>query len=183
MHEDGEAELKMPGYQVLHQLGSGGMGTVFLARQIEPVDRQVAIKLIQRRIRNPAGEVHFLIERQALAQMQHPAIAQIFEAGTNPDGFPYFAMEYVPGEPLLAFCNSHQLDINARLKLFIRICQGVSHTPIRRASCTAISSPRTFSSRWSTASPQPKIIDFGIAVAETSARDRRHQGRSAPLST
>src|SRR6056297_672350 len=71
--DDAEDELKMPGYQVLRQLGSGGMGTVFLARQVEPVDRQVAIKLIQRRIRNPAAEVHFLIERQALAQMQHPA--------------------------------------------------------------------------------------------------------------
>lgn len=101
--EDGEDELKLPGYQVLRQLGSGGMGMVFLARQIEPVDRQVAIKLIRRRIGNPAGEMHFLIERQALAQMQHPAIAQIFEASTNPDGFPYFAMECVPGAPLLEF--------------------------------------------------------------------------------
>ncbi|MBL37665.1 MAG: hypothetical protein CMP07_04575 [Xanthomonadales bacterium] len=173
--DDAEDELKMPGYQVLRQLGSGGMGTVFLARQIEPVDRQVAIKLIQRRIRNPAGEVHFLIERQALAQMQHPAIAQIFEAGTNPDGFPYFAMEYVPGEPLLAFCNSHQLDIKARLKLFIKICQGVSHAH-QKGIVHRDLKPSNILVSLVDGVPQPKIIDFGIAVAETSASDRRHLG-------
>jgi len=173
--DDAEDELKMPGYQVLRQLGSGGMGTVFLARQVEPVDRQVAIKLIQRRIRNPAAEVHFLIERQALAQMQHPAIAQIFEAGTNPDGFPYFAMEYVPGEPLLAFCNSHQLDIDARLKLFIKICQGVSHAH-QKGIVHRDLKPSNILVSLVDGVPQPKIIDFGIAVAETSASDRRHLG-------
>lgn len=173
--DEGEDELKLPGYQVLHQLGSGGMGMVFLARQVEPVDRQVAIKLIRRRIRNPAGEVHFLVERQALAQMQHPAIAQIFEAGTNPDGFPYFAMEYVPGEPLLEFCNSHRLDIKARLKLFIKICQGVAHAH-QKGIVHRDLKPSNILVSLVDGRPQPKIIDFGIAVAETSAADRRHQG-------
>src|SRR5699024_10122324 len=108
-------DLKLPGYQVIEKLGSGGMGQVFLARQLEPVDRQVAIKLIQQRIRSAASEVRFLVERQALAQMHHPAIAQIFEAGTNPDGYPYFAMEYVPGETLIEFCGRHRLSLRERL--------------------------------------------------------------------
>jgi len=173
--EHGDAELKLPGYQVLRRLGSGGMGMVFLARQLEPVDRQVAIKLIQHRIRNPASEVHFLVERQALAQMQHPAIAQIFEAGTNPDGFPYFAMEYVPGQPLLEFCNQHRLDVPARLRLFIKICHGVSHAH-QKGIVHRDLKPSNILVSMVDGVPQPKIIDFGIAVAETSARDRRHQG-------
>ena len=172
--EDDEDELKLPGYQVLRQLGSGGMGLVFLARQIEPVDRQVAIKLIRRRIRNPAGEVHFLVERQALAQMQHPAIAQIFEAGTNPDGFPYFAMEYVPGEAVLEFCNNHKLDIRARLRLFIDICHGVSHAH-QKGIVHRDLKPSNILVSLVDGTPRPKIIDFGIAVAETSASERRHQ--------
>jgi len=172
--EDDDDELKLPGYEVLRRLGSGGMGLVFLARQIEPVDRRVAIKLIQRRIRNPASEVHFLVERQALAQMQHPAIAQIFEAGTNPDGFPYFAMEYVPGESLLEFCNSHKLDIRARLRLFIDICHGVSHAHQKGIVHRDLKPSNILVSRVD-GTPRPKIIDFGIAVAETSASERRHQ--------
>lgn len=172
--ESGDAELKLPGYKVLQQLGIGGMGMVFLARQLEPVDRRVAIKLIQHRIRNPASEVHFLVERQALAQMQHPAIAQIFEAGTNPDGFPYFAMEYVPGEPLLEFCDQHRLDIHARLDLFVRICHGVSHAH-QKGIVHRDLKPSNILVSMIDGVPQPKIIDFGIAVAETSAHDRRHQ--------
>jgi len=172
--EPGDAELKLPGYQVLRQLGSGGMGMVFLARQLEPVERQVAIKLIQQRIRNPASEVHFLVERQALAQMQHPAIAQIFEAGTNPDGFPYFAMEYVSGEPLLEFCDKHELDLRARLNLLVKVCQGVSHAH-QKGIVHRDLKPSNILVSMIDGSPQPKIIDFGIAVAETSARDRRHQ--------
>ncbi|MBS3744758.1 MAG: serine/threonine protein kinase [Wenzhouxiangellaceae bacterium] len=172
--ETGDAELKLPGYKVLQQLGSGGMGMVFLARQLEPVDRQVAVKLIQHRIRNPASEVHFLVERQALAQMQHPAIAQIFEAGTNPDGFPYFAMEYVPGEPLLEFCDQHRLDIHARLDLFVRICHGVSHAH-QKGIVHRDLKPSNILVSMIDGVPRPKIIDFGIAVAETSARDRRRQ--------
>lgn len=173
-HDSDDDELKLPGFEVVRQLGSGGMGVVFLARQIEPVDRHVAIKLIQHKLRNPASEVHFLVERQALAQMQHPAIAQIHEAGTNPDGFPYFAMEYVPGEPLLEFCNNNRLDIRARLKLFIRICHGVSHAH-QKGIVHRDLKPSNILVSMVDGMPQPKIIDFGIAVAETSAGDRRHQ--------
>lgn len=168
-------ELKLPGYHVIENLGSGGMGQVFLARQVEPVDRLVAIKLVQRKIRSATSEVRFLVERQALAQMHHPAIAQIFEAGTNPDGFPYFAMEYVPGRTLTAFCRKHRLGLRERLELFIRICQGVAHAH-QKGIVHRDLKPGNILVSLVDEVPRPKIIDFGIAATESSASERRHQG-------
>ncbi len=173
---DGDAGeiLKLPGYQVIRELGSGGMGQVFLARQLEPVDREVAIKLIHRKIRSPASEVRFLVERQALAQMRHPAIAQIYEAGTNPDGFPYFAMEYVPGLPLGEFCDEHRLDLTQRLELFIRICQGVAHAH-QKGIIHRDLKPANILVSLIDGVPSPKIIDFGIAGTAISGQERRDQ--------
>ena len=172
--EPGEI-LKLPGYQVIRELGRGGMGQVFLARQIEPVDREVAIKLIRQKIRNPSTEVRFLVERQALAQMRHPAIAQIYEAGTNPDGYPYFAMEFVPGLPLDEFCDHNRLDLNQRLELFIRICQGVAHAHQKGIIHRDLKPANILVSLIDNV-PSPKIIDFGIAGTEVSRRERRDQG-------
>ncbi len=168
-------ELKLPGYRVIHKLGSGGMGQVFLAQQYEPVERQVAIKLIQKRIRSATSEVRFLVERQAMAQMNHPAIAQIFEAGTNPDGYPYFAMEYVPGQTLTEFSTKHRLGLRERLELFVRICQGVSHAHQKGLVHRDLKPGNILVTRVDD-QPRPKIIDFGIAVTESSASERRHQG-------
>ncbi|RFF28833.1 MULTISPECIES: serine/threonine-protein kinase [unclassified Wenzhouxiangella] len=168
-------ELKLPGYRVIQKLGSGGMGQVFLAQQYEPVERQVAIKLIQKRIRSATSEVRFLVERQAMAQMNHPAIAQIFEAGTNPDGYPYFAMEYVPGQTLTEFCTRHRLGLRERLELFVRICQGVSHAHQKGLVHRDLKPGNILVTRVDD-EPRPKIIDFGIAVTESSASERRHQG-------
>lgn len=168
-------ELKLPGYRVIEKLGSGGMGQVFLAQQFEPVERQVAIKLIQQKIRSATSEARFLVERQALAQMHHPAIAQIFEAGANPDGYPYFAMEYVPGHTLTEFCSRHRLGLRERLELFVRVCQGVSHAHQKGIVHRDLKPGNILVSRVDDV-PQPKIIDFGIAATEFSARERRHQG-------
>lgn len=173
--ESADDVLKLPGFRVIKKLGSGGMGQVFLARQLEPVDRQVAIKLIQQRIRSVASEVRFLVERQALAQMHHPAIAQIFEAGTNPDGYPYFAMEYVQGQTLMAFCSHHRLNLRERLALFVRICQGVSHAH-QKGLIHRDLKPGNILVTLIDEVPRPKIIDFGIAATESSASERRHQG-------
>ena len=114
-------------YQVLTLLGEGGMGAVYLARQSEPVDRMVALKLIRSSFTTPSALARFNAERQALARLSHPAIAQMFEAGTTDDGFPYFAMEHVPGHSLGRFCDLHKLAIEERLELFLKICQGVEH--------------------------------------------------------
>lgn len=170
----GEA-LKLPGFRVIRELGSGGMGQVFLARQLEPVDREVAIKLIRRRFRSPASEVRFLVERQALAQMRHPAIAQIYEAGTNPDGYPYFAMEFVPGLPLNEFCNQNRLDLGERLELFIRVCRGVAHAH-QKGIIHRDLKPDNILVSLVDGVASPKIIDFGIAAAAVSRQERRHQG-------
>jgi len=158
--------LKLPGFRVLRELGSGGMGRVFLARQLEPVERDVAVKLVKARLRGAAGEARFLVERQALAQMHHPAIAQIFEAGTNPDGYPYFAMEYVRGEPLLEFCNGRRLGIGARLELFVRICKGVAHAH-QKGIIHRDLKPANILVADVDGIPQPRIIDFGIASARS----------------
>jgi len=174
---DGHTKLKLPGYQVIRELGRGGMGQVFLARQLEPVEREVAVKLVKRKLRDAAGEVRFLVERQALAQMHHPAIAQIFEAGTNPEGFPYFAMEYVRGEPLLTFCNTRRLDLRARLGLFVRICYGISHAH-QKGIIHRDLKPANILVTEIDDTPQPKIIDFGIAAAESGLKDRRQDSSS-----
>jgi non-specific serine/threonine protein kinase/serine/threonine-protein kinase len=170
-----EDDLKLPGYRVIEKLGSGGMGQVFLAQQLHPVERQVAIKLIQQKIRSAESEVRFLVERQALAQMHHPAIAQIFEAGTNPDGYPYFAMEYVRGQTLTGFCTANRLTVGDRLELFVRICRGVAHAHQKGLVHRDLKPGNILVSRIDDV-PYPKIIDFGIAATETSASERRHQG-------
>ncbi|MFU8877584.1 MAG: protein kinase domain-containing protein, partial [Wenzhouxiangellaceae bacterium] len=165
---------KLPGYRVVGKLGSGGMGQVFLARQVEPVERDVAIKLIGSRIRTPENEVRFLVERQALAQMQHPAIAQIFDAGTNADGYPYFAMEYVPGKPLLQFCDENRLDLTTRLRIFIELCRGVAHAH-QKGIVHRDLKPANILVSWVDDTPRPKIIDFGIASTQAAPNQRRHQ--------
>jgi eukaryotic-like serine/threonine-protein kinase len=170
---DGDSNtLNLPNYRVIRELGKGGMGRVFLARQIEPVEREVAVKLILNRIRSAHNEQRFEVERQALAQMRHPAIAQIFDAGTNTDGFPYFAMEYVPGMSMVRYCNQHRLSLVQRLELFIRICHGVSHAHQKGIIHRDLKPANILVSEVDEI-PQPKIIDFGIATAEASSLERR----------
>ncbi|MCC5863748.1 MAG: serine/threonine protein kinase [Wenzhouxiangella sp.] len=168
----GKQGLRLAGFRIERELGRGGMGQVFLARQLEPVERDVAIKVILQQMRNPATEQRFLVERQALAQMYHPAIAQIFDAGKTADGFPYFVMEYVPGQPLDRFCAEHRLSLHERLKLFIKICQGVQHAH-QKGIIHRDLKPANVLVSWVDGVPVPKIIDFGIATAAfpTQSRD------------
>jgi len=172
--EKSSEDLNLPNYRVIRELGKGGMGRVFLARQTEPVEREVAVKLILNRIRSPLNEQRFQVERQALAEMRHPAIAQIFDAGTNADGYPYFAMEYVPGLSVMKYCNQHRLDLRQRLELFIRICQGVSHAHQKGIIHRDLKPANILVSEVDEI-PRPKIIDFGIATAEASSRERRFE--------
>src|SRR6202043_3031545 len=114
-------------FQVLRRLGEGGMGQVWLAEQIAPVRRQVALKLIKAGMYDEAIVQRFQSERQSLAIMDHPAIAKVFEAGTTPQGQPYFVMEYVPGLPITQYGDEKRLKIAERLELFIQACEGVQH--------------------------------------------------------
>ena len=140
------------------------MGLVYLAEQTEPIHRNVALKLIKLGMDTPAVIARFDSERQALAMMDHPNIAQIYDAGATRRGRPYFIMEYVPGVPIIAFCQKHGLDIRARLELFLQVASGVQHAHQKgiihrdlKPSNILVSTQdgRTLS----------KIIDFGLAKA------------------
>src|SRR5439155_10585511 len=114
-------------YRLLHRIGAGGMGEVWLAEQTRPVHRQVALKVIKAGMDTAHVVARFEAERQALALMDHPAIAHVFDAGATPQGRPYFVMEYVRGESITAYCTRHKLDIGERLDLFLQVCEGVQH--------------------------------------------------------
>lgn len=166
---EGEERILQPGERIGHfrivaVLGSGGMGEVYRAEQLEPVRRTVALKRLRLRRLDARQLAWFEVERQVLAQMQHPAIAQIFDAGTDDDGAPYFAMEYIEGESLLRYCESARLPLRARLELLIRICEGVQHAHqkgiIHRDLKPANILVSTVDGR-----ALPRIIDFGIATA------------------
>ena len=120
-------------YQLVEELGRGGMGQVWLAEQVAPVRRQVALKLIKGGMFDTPAMQRFQSERQSLAIMDHPSIAKVFDAGATPDGQPYFVMEYVPGLPITDYCDQKKLRIHQRLDLFIKVCEGVQHAQIGRA--------------------------------------------------
>ena len=107
-------------YHVLQKLGEGGMGEVWLAEQHEPVRRKVALKLIKAGMDTKQVIGRFESERQALALMNHPSIARVFDAGATERGLPYFAMEYVKGEPITSYCDRHRLSMQERLELFMQ---------------------------------------------------------------
>ncbi len=114
-------------YRILQKVGSGGMGDVWLAEQKQPVRRLVALKLIKAGMDTREVVARFESERQALALMDHPAIAKVFDAGSTAEGRPYFVMEYVPGMPITDYCDKHKLTVPERLQLFIQVCEGVKH--------------------------------------------------------
>ena len=114
-------------YRLLQKLGEGGMGEVWAAEQSDPVRRKVALKLIKRGMDTKQVIARFESERQALALMDHPAIAHVFDAGATPKGRPYFAMELIRGVPITEHCDRHRLNTEDRLKLFMQVCEGVQH--------------------------------------------------------
>ena len=114
-------------YLLLDSLGEGGMGTVYRAMQHEPVERQVAIKMISRGAASPEARRRFDLERQALGRLIHPNIAQLYEAGATDDGRPFVVMELVEGMRITKFCDLHGLTLEERLKLFVDVCRGIQH--------------------------------------------------------
>ena len=114
-------------YHLIELIGEGGMGQVWLAERKQPVRRRVAIKLIKAGMDTREVVARFESERQALALMDHPAIAKVFDAGSTPDGRPYFVMKYVAGLPITGYCDRHKLTIRQRMELFVKVCEGVQH--------------------------------------------------------
>ena len=151
-------------YQLLEVIGEGGMGQVWLAEQKYPVRRRVAIKLIKVGMDTREVVARFESERQALALMDHPAIAKVFEAGSTPTGRPYFAMEYVAGMPITSYCDKHRLTLRQRMELFILVCEGVQHAH-QKAIIHRDLKPSNILVSEIDGKPTPRIIDFGVAKA------------------
>ena len=114
-------------YKLVEVIGEGGMGTVWLAQQTEPVKRLVALKVIKAGMDSRQVLARFEAERQALALMDHPNIAKVLDAGATPDGRPFFVMELVKGVPITKFCDERRLTPRERLELFVPVCQAVQH--------------------------------------------------------
>jgi eukaryotic-like serine/threonine-protein kinase len=151
-------------YRLLQKLGEGGMGEVWLAEQTEPVRRKVALKVIKAGMDTRQVIARFEAERQALALMDHPAIAKVYEAGETPRGLPYFAMEYVAGEPITSYCDRHLLTMPERLQLFSRVCEGVQHAHQKGVIHRDLK-PSNVLVAIQDGGAVPKIIDFGVAKA------------------
>ena len=151
-------------FLLIRKLGEGGMGQVWLAEQTAPVRRPVALKLIKAGMYDEAVVQRFQSERQSLAIMDHPAIAKVFDAGTTPQGQPYFVMEYVPGLPITEYCDQKKLTIRERLELFIQACEGVQHAH-QKAIIHRDLKPANILVVEVDGKPVPRIIDFGLAKA------------------
>jgi non-specific serine/threonine protein kinase/serine/threonine-protein kinase len=159
-------------YLLRECLGTGGMGEVWRAEQTSPVRRTVALKLIKAGMDSAQVIARFESERQALALMDHPAIAKVLDAGTTPEGRPYFAMEYVPGVPITEYCDTRRLGTRERLELFQRVCEGVQHAH-QKAVIHRDLKPSNILVADVDGKPQPRIIDFGVAKATTQKLTER----------
>ncbi len=159
-------------YKLLSTLGEGGFAIVYLAEQERPVKRRVALKIIKPGMDSKEVIARFEAERQALALLDHPNIAHVFDAATTEKGHPYFSMEHVNGLPVTEYCDSHKLSIADRLDLFVQICEadqhahqkGIIHRDIKPSNILVASHQDK---------AVPKIIDFGIAKAITQPLTER----------
>lgn len=151
-------------YRIIRELGRGGVGQVYLAEQAQPVRRQVALKLLLAGSASDNILKRFESERQAMALLNHPNIAQIYDAGTSDEGFSYIAMEYVPGEPITDHAEHHALGLQARLDLFLSVCDGIQHAHQKGILHRDIKPSNVLVTDLDR-SATPKIIDFGLAKA------------------
>jgi serine/threonine protein kinase len=140
------------------------MGTVYLAEQLEPIRRRVALKVVKLGMGTAAVLARFGNERQALALMDHPNVAQIFDAGTTPTGRPYFVMEYIEGAPITQYCDRKRMITRDRLVLFLAVCRAVHHAH-RKGVIHRDIKPSNVLVMERDGAPIPKVIDFGIAKA------------------
>ena len=151
-------------YHILRPLGEGGMGTVYLAEQFEPIRRRVALKVVKLGMDTAQVLARFSNERQALAMMDHPNIAQIFDAGATAKGRPYFVMEYIEGAPITQYCDRKRMTTKERLALFLAVCLAVQHAHQKGAIHRDLK-PSNVLVMEQDGAPVPKVIDFGIAKA------------------
>ncbi len=151
-------------YTLVEVIGEGGMGTVWRADQTAPVARPVAIKLVKQGMDTRQVLARFEAERQALAVLDHPNVAKVLDAGTAPDGRPFFVMELVAGPPITQFCDARRLTPRERLELFVPVCQAVQHAHQKGVIHRDIKPANVLVAEVD-GRPVPKVIDFGVATA------------------
>ncbi len=151
-------------YKLLEQIGEGGMGVVFMAEQTQPIERTVAMKIIKPGMDTRHVIARFEAERQALAMMDHPNIAQVLDAGTTESGRPYFVMELVKGVSITRYCDDRCLPVRARLKLLLPVCQAVQHAHQKGIIHRDIKPTNILVAEYDDRAV-PKVIDFGVAKA------------------
>ena len=151
-------------YRLLQPIGEGGMGIIYMCDQEHPVRRRVALKVIKPGMDSKQVIARFEAERQALAMMDHISIAKVFDAGTTPDGLPFFVMELVRGRPITEYCDQHKLPIRERLKLFVQVCNAIQHAHQKGIIHRDIKPSNVLVCLYD-GRPVPKIIDFGVAKA------------------
>jgi len=151
-------------YKLLEQIGEGGFGVVFMAEQVEPIRRKVALKIVKPGMDTKKVIARFEAERQALALMDHPNIARVFDAGATETGRPYFVMELVQGVPLTQFCDANDLPPQERLRLFMTVCKAVQHAHQKSVIHRDLK-PSNILVTLHDGKPVPKVIDFGTAKA------------------
>ncbi|MFO0842622.1 MAG: serine/threonine-protein kinase [Gemmataceae bacterium] len=151
-------------YKLLEAIGEGGMGEVWVADQLEPIRRRVALKVIKPGMDSRQVLARFEAERQALALMDHPNIARVLDAGTTEDGRPFFVMELVKGVPITTFCDARKLTPRERLGLFVAVCQAIQHAHQKGIIHRDIK-PSNVLVALHDEQPVPKVIDFGVAKA------------------
>jgi ankyrin repeat protein/serine/threonine protein kinase len=162
------AGMRIGRYKLLEQIGEGGFGVVWMAEQEEPVRRRVALKIIKLGMDTKEVVARFEAERQALAMMDHPHIASVFDGGATDTGRPYFVMELVKGVPITEYCDLNNLSTRERLELFMQVCQAVQHAHQKGVIHRDLK-PSNILVTVKDDKPVPKVIDFGVAKA-TQAR-------------
>ena len=166
----GASPFEAPGaeigpYKLLKPLGEGGFGSVWLAERRHPFVQQVALKIVKAGMDSKAVVARFEQERQALAVMSHPGIAKVLDGGLTPSGRPYFAMEYVKGEPITDFCDRVKLDIDERLRLFEQACEAIQHAHLKGVVHRDLKPANVLAFMAEGEGPKLKVIDFGVAKA------------------
>ena len=164
-------------YRVLRQIGQGGMGAVYLAERADGAfEQQVALKLMRRGMRTDELRMRFVHERRILARLTHPNIARLLDGGLTEDGQPYFAMEYVAGEPINRYCDARQLSIEARLRLFATVCRAVQYAHQSLVVHRDLKPSNILVTEGRDGTPQVKLLDFGIA----KLLDREEEDTAVP---
>ena len=160
-------DLEAPGtrlgdYELTELVGEGAMGVVYRARQLHPLQREVAVKIIRPGLDTRNAIARFEMERQALARMEHPGIAKVFDAGVTSSGRPYFAMEFISGVPITKYCDAQSMTVDARARLFLKVCSAVQHAH-QRGLIHRDLKPSNILVVEHDGEPAPVVIDFGIA--------------------